>query len=235
MNIQTLTSKMSRTPEFSTMSMEQLESIGNAVLNGKMIDAIGLYRNYTGTGLADAKAAVDRCFALAAETTEEPVPNTGCENTVATPDANPTADIGNPSPSPADNASNTQPRPAPETPTPTNDPGTAATGAPAANGVTVSKNTITSLLSIIIVGVILFFSFNSCDGFLGGEEADGKNIKVIYVDENSVGFYPVCPKCGHVGDAYDVKLSPGEDFETYFPCENRQCQHLYEVTVERDD
>lgn len=73
MNIQTLTSKMSRTPEFSMMSMEQLESIGNAVLNGKMIDAIGLYRNYTGMGLADAKAAVDRCFALAAETTEEPV------------------------------------------------------------------------------------------------------------------------------------------------------------------
>lgn len=126
---------------------------------------------------------------------------------------------------------------APVTPAeaPTNDPGSTATGAPAANGVTVSKNTITSLLSIIIVGVILFFSFNSCDGFLGGEEADGKNIKVIYVDENSVGFYPVCPKCGHVGDAYDVKLSPGEDFETYFPCENRQCQHLYEVTVERDD
>jgi hypothetical protein len=76
MNIQTLTSKMGTTPEFSMLSHEQLENIGNAVLNNKMIDAIGLYRDYTGMGLADAKAAVDRCFSLAVGAAEENKPIT---------------------------------------------------------------------------------------------------------------------------------------------------------------
>ena len=183
MDIQTLTSKMNTTPEFSMLSHEQLENIGNAVLNNKMIDAIGLYRDYTGMGLADAKAAVDSCFSLAFGAAEENKPIT--EPTTEQPKSG------------FDNG---------------------------------FKIDIKAVLVLIAIAVAVFFVFKSCDS-----GASGTNIKVIYVDENSVGFYPVCPKCDHVGDAHDVKISPGEDFDTYFFCDNRQCQHMYKVTVERDD
>ena len=89
---------------------------------------------------------------------------------------------------------------------------------------------VKTILILIVIVVSVFFVFKSCDS-----EASGTNIKVMYVDENSVGFYPVCPKCGHVGGANDVRLSPGESFDTYFSCENRKCQNFFQVTVERDD
>jgi len=65
-------------------SLEDLASVEEAVRAGRMIEAIKLYREATGVGLAEAKAAVDRIAAEFApvafdERPPRPIqPSSGC-------------------------------------------------------------------------------------------------------------------------------------------------------------
>ena len=65
------------------------------------------------------------------------------------------------------------------------------------------------------------------------EVKSSTNIQVMYVDDNSVAYYPACPDCNHLGSARSTRISPGEDFKTYSTCE--KCYYTFEIYIEREE
>ena len=92
-----------------------------------------------------------------------------------------------------------------------------------------------SLLDIIKGAIILacigFAIYSIITLFGGFSGVSGKNIKYESKTENAVYVYSVCPKCDHVGELYEVKISPGEDDKAMEVCDS--CNHMFEMYVER--
>lgn len=84
--------------------------------------------------------------------------------------------------------------------------------------------------TIITVGIVFLLGFIIYKAFYA-PKADGINIKVYRESESTVYFYPVCPKCDHVSEMYEVNISKGEEHKTAHMCE--KCFSVYDVEINR--
>lgn len=91
-----------------------------------------------------------------------------------------------------------------------------------------SSGIIQVITAIAIIGIAAFSIIKLNGGFSG---VSGENIKYKSKTENAVYVYSVCPKCDHVGELYEVKISPGEDDKAMEVCDS--CEHMFEMYVER--
>ena len=82
---------------------------------------------------------------------------------------------------------------------------------------------------ITLVAVILSLAI-VCTGCFR-KTAKGRNAKVDYTGEASVGFYPVCPECDHISPISYINISDGEYSETSHICE--KCYEVYTITIDR--
>lgn len=84
--------------------------------------------------------------------------------------------------------------------------------------------------TIITVGVVILLTFIIYKAVFT-PKADGVNIKVYSESDSTVYFYPICPKCEHVSEMYEVNISKGENHKTSHMCE--KCFNVYNVEIKR--
>ncbi len=86
-----------------------------------------------------------------------------------------------------------------------------------------------NIIMLVLCGVLVFYLLKLNFGF--GNGVSGENIKYYSKSENAVYVYSVCPKCDHIGDIWEAKISPGEESSSFEICES--CDHLFEISVKR--
>ncbi len=91
------------------------------------------------------------------------------------------------------------------------------------------KLSIKNIIILILMGVIIFNVIKLFGGFTG---VSGENIKYYSKTANAVYVYSVCPKCNHIGDKWEAKISKGEDCSGMEICES--CGHMFEISVKRN-
>ena len=80
---------------------------------------------------------------------------------------------------------------------------------------------------LVLLALLLVFSLSGCVS----EISDSENVKIDFVDESSVGFYPVCPYCSHISNIKMANKSKGESFSSSYCCE--ECEKVYTIEFER--
>ena len=90
-----------------------------------------------------------------------------------------------------------------------------------------TNNGLVRLIVLVIAVLVAYGIFSLIQK--GG--AYGRNIKVKYANEYSVGYIAKCPYCSHNNSPSIAPISKGEHYESTAICQS--CGKAFEITVNR--